>query len=189
MVEQPNLYIIAGCNGAGKTTASFVILPELLGCREFINADEIAKGISPFNPESVAISAGKIMLERINQLIEEQIDFGFETTLSSLGVSDVIVKARSFNYKITLIFFWLDSVDLAIQRVMQRVKDGGHNIPEETIIRRYKRGKNHFKELYKTKVDVWMLVDNSNLNYEVIAETKSGQQFVYNINKFNLFNL
>lgn len=133
----PNLYIIAGCNGAGKTTASFTILPEMLNCDDFINADEIARGLSPLNPDKAAIEAGRIMLSKIDRLIENKQDFAFETTLSTKSYAKTITRAKSSGYQITLLFFWLDSPDLAIERVKTRVIEGGHNIPEPVIIRRY----------------------------------------------------
>ncbi|MEI6433550.1 MAG: zeta toxin family protein, partial [Bacteroidota bacterium] len=126
----PNLYIIAGCNGAGKTTASYTVLPEMLNCKEFVNADEIARGLSPFQPEKVAIDAGKIMLTRIQELIKSKVDFSFETTLSPRYFIILIKEAQEQGYFVTLVFFWLNSVDLAIQRVRMRVSEGGHDIPE-----------------------------------------------------------
>jgi len=117
----PDLYIIAGCNGAGKTTASYTVLPEILHCREFVNADSIAAGISPFNPESVAFEAGRIMLNRIDQLIREKADFGFETTLAARNYLSLIRTAREEGYRITLLYFWLSSPDFARQRVAKRV--------------------------------------------------------------------
>lgn len=113
----PNLYIISGCNGAGRTTASFTVLPEILNCQEFINADEIARGLSPFNPGKAAIRAGRIMLSRIDEFIDMEHDFAFETTLSTKSYLHTIKKAKRKGYEITLLFFWLDSVDLAIERV------------------------------------------------------------------------
>lgn len=136
----PNLYIIAGCNGAGKTTASFTILPEILNCREFVNADEIARGISPFNIEKAAFTAGRLMLARINDLIIEQQDFAFETTLATKSYAALIQKARLNGFTITVLFLWLNSFELAKERVRVRVKNGGHNIPDDVIERRYSRG-------------------------------------------------
>ncbi|MBK9981801.1 MAG: zeta toxin family protein [Saprospiraceae bacterium] len=187
MSNQPNLYIIAGCNGAGKTTASFVVLPELLGCREFINADEIAKGISPFNPESVAITSGKIMLERIHFLLEEEVDFGFETTLSSKGLVEIITKAKQFNYRICIVVFWLNTVQLALDRVAERVSEGGHNISNETITRRYARGIRNFKNTYQELVNSWLIIDNSNTHFEIISKFNDGQLTIYNENLFQAF--
>ena len=103
-----NLYIIAGCNGAGKTTASYTVLPEMLFCEEFINADEIAKGLSPFNPNKAAIEAGRLMLSKIDTLIRNNINFAFETTLSSKSYVNTIKKAQKKGYKVTLLFFSLD---------------------------------------------------------------------------------
>lgn len=132
----PNLYIISGCNGAGKTTASFTVLPEMLNCQEFVNADEIARGLSPFQPEKVAVEAGRIMLQRIDELIKKQTDFGIETTLATRSYTQTIKKSKSQGYNITLVYFWLSSPELAIARVKRRVAEGGHNIPEEVIRRR-----------------------------------------------------
>lgn len=187
MSTQPSLYIIAGCNGAGKTTASFVVLPELLGCREFINADEIAKGISPFNPESVAITSGRIMLERIHLLLDEGVDFGFETTLSSIGLVKIIMRAKQSNYRICIVFFWLNTVQLALDRVAERVSEGGHNIANETIIRRYTRGIRNFKNTYQELANAWMIINNSNTQFEIISKFNDGQLTIYNHHLFQEF--
>jgi predicted ABC-type ATPase len=130
-----NLYIIAGCNGAGKTTTSFTILPEILNCKEFVNADEIAKGLSPFQPEKVSFEAGRIMLNRVNELLENDVNFAFETTLATKSYKGKILQAQRQNYNVTLLFFWLQNVDLAIERVRTRVLEGGHNIETEVIRR------------------------------------------------------
>jgi predicted ABC-type ATPase len=128
LIIMANLYIISGCNGAGKTTASFTVLPEMLNCKEFVNADEIARGLSPFKPESVAIQAGKIMLGRIEELIKQNADFAIETTLTTKSYINTIKRAKELGYKITLLFFWLNDVELAIERVKTRVQEGGHHI-------------------------------------------------------------
>ena len=166
----PNLYIIAGCNGAGKTTASFTILPEVLNCREFVNADTIAAELSPQNPESVAIEAGRIMLKRVSELMDERADFAFETTLATRSYVSLIKKAHDFDYKVTLLYFWLDSPETAYDRVAKRVKEGGHNIPIDVIERRYYRGIHNFMNLYAPIVDKWVLVNNVKLVPVVIAE-------------------
>src|SRR5687767_2136302 len=165
----PNLYIIAGCNGAGKTTASFTILPEILKVKEFVNADSIAAGLSPFNVESVAFEAGRIMLQRIQQLMEEKEDFAFETTLSTRSYVSLIKKARTNRYKITLLYFWLISPDFAKQRVAKRVRQGGHNIPDEIVERRYYRGISNLLNLYVPVVDNWIVIDNMNAEPNIIA--------------------
>lgn len=164
-----DLYVIAGCNGAGKTTASYTILPEILNCREFVNADNIAAGLSPFNPEGVAFEAGRIMLARIYELIEEQQSFAFETTLATRSYVSLLNKAKSNNYKITLVFFWLSSPQLARERVISRVEKGGHNIPEDVIERRYYRGIRNFFNLFMPVCDTWLFFDNSKQYSQLIA--------------------
>lgn len=164
------LYIIAGPNGAGKTTASYTVLPEILNCNEFVNADEIARGISPFNPDKVAIQAGKLMLNRIKELINKGETFAFETTLSSKYFVEFIKNAKEKDYEIVLLFLMLNSVNLAIKRVETRVKEGGHNIPTDVIIRRYKNGMKNFFSRYIAIVDKWFLVDNSGESFQFVAE-------------------
>jgi len=181
----PNLYIISGCNGAGKTTASFTVLPEMLDCKEFINADEIARGLSPLNPDKVAIEAGKIMLNRIDKLLSEKIDFAFETTLATKSYVNTIKKAKSIGYDVTLVFFYLDSENLAIERVKNRVIEGGHDIPKPVIIRRYFSGLRNLFTLYTPICDYWMLFDNSKLQSELIAEGYlNGEIEIKNIRTF-----
>lgn len=136
-MDYERLYIIAGCNGAGKTTASFTILPEILDCREFVNADEIARGLSPFQPEKVAFEAGRIMLKRIDELLLSKQSFAFETTLATKSYKNKIHEARNNGYDITLLFFWLNNTALAIERVKTRVLEGGHNINADVIERRF----------------------------------------------------
>ena len=164
------LYVIAGCNGVGKTTASYTILPEILDCKEFVNADEIAKGLSPFQPESANIQAGRLMLIRIKSLLERGENFAFETTLSTKSHAGLIQHAKNSGYAVTLLLFWLNSTDLAIKRVKTRVIEGGHSIPENVIIRRYHRGLRNFFKIFRPIVDDWLLIDNSGEPYQIIAE-------------------
>ncbi|MGH2623436.1 MAG: zeta toxin [Sphingobacterium sp.] len=165
-MEDKNLYIIAGCNGAGKTTASFSILPSILECQEFVNADEIAKGISPFQPDKVAIEAGRIMLKRIDELLKNDESFAFETTLST----------KSYKQKI----------ELAKERVKIRVEEGGHNIPSEIIERRYKKGIINLFKIYLNIVDEVMIFDNSEGKHILLAEKNLGEDLqIYDLNKFN----
>jgi predicted ABC-type ATPase len=145
---EKNLYIIAGCNGAGKTTASFTILPEILNCKEFVNADEIARGLSPFQPEKVAIEAGRIMLRRINELLNDSESFAFETTLATKSYKNTILQAKAQDYNVTLLFFWLQTIELAKERVITRVLEGGHNIDTEVIERRYLSGIKNLFDIY-----------------------------------------
>jgi predicted ABC-type ATPase len=175
------LYVIAGCNGAGKTTASYTILPEILDCKEFVNADEIAKGISPFQPEKVGIEAGRMMLKRIKSLLEAGESFAFETTLSTRSYVTFIEKAKQLGYQVTCLFFLLDSEELAISRVATRVKEGGHHIPEEVIRRRYKSGLKNFFNLFLPRVDNWLFVNNSGDSYEIIAEGSLNDITVNNV--------
>ncbi|WP_158800640.1 zeta toxin family protein [Pedobacter sp. L105] len=176
----PNLYIISGCNGAGKTTASYTILPEILNCREFVNADNIAAGLSPFNPESVAVAAGRTMLNRIQELLSEQADFAVETTLSTRSYVSLIKQAHSLGYKVRLLYFWLSSPGVAIKRVAQRVSEGGHHIPSEIILRRYNRGLYNLYNLYMPICEEWTLVDNMNPVPELIAKSDGFGKTVFN---------
>lgn len=168
--EDKKLYVIAGCNGAGKTTASFTILPGILDCREFVNADEIARGVSPFQPEKAAFEAGRIMLRRIEMLMGERASFAFETTLSTKSYKNTILEARSIGYNVTLLYFWLESVALAKERVNIRVSEGGHNIAPEIIERRYMRGIENLFDIYLPIVDAALIFDNSFGDYQLIAD-------------------
>lgn len=180
------LFVISGCNGAGKTTASYTILPELLDCDEFVNADEIAKGISPFNPDSAAIQSGRLMLNRINDLIKKGEDFAFETALSTKSYKNLVLKAKQENYQITLLFFWLRAPELAVKRVETRVREGGHNIPEPVIRRRYDNGLKNFFSIFESIVDEWIFIDNSGEPYEIIAQKDlPNNEIIHNSSKWN----
>lgn len=183
-MRQKRLFIIAGCNGAGKTTACFRMLPELLDCKEFVNADEIARGLSPFQPETVAIEAGRIMLSRIHELIGRGEDFAFETTLATKSYLSFIRKAKRAGYFVSLVFFWLESPELAIERVKMRVTEGGHHIPEGVVRRRYQRGIENLFKLFLNEVDYLAIFDNSKAAPELIAEKKLRVK-VANSEKFN----
>ncbi|MEN9303399.1 MAG: hypothetical protein RL264_1828 [Bacteroidota bacterium] len=174
------LYIIAGCNGAGKTTASFNILPSILNCKEFVNADEIARGLSPFQPEKVALEAGRIMLQRIDELLNSGEDFAFETTLATKSFRNTILKAKQNGYIVTLLFFWLENQELAIERVKTRVSEGGHNIPEETIRRRYIAGLKNLFEIYLPICDRSFVFNNSENKPVMIFKKENQKQTVYN---------
>ena len=181
------LYIIAGCNGAGKTTASYSVLPEILGCREFVNADEIAKGLSPFNPSSVAIQAGRLMIQRIMGLLTSGETFSVETTLSTRSYLSLIKQAQEKGYTVSLIYFWLNSPELAIERVRQRVANGGHDIPPIVVRRRYRSGLENLFKIYMPCVDYWMLADNSNTPRVIVADAfrKGNEINIYDENLFN----
>ena len=167
--NKPILYIIAGPNGAGKTTASFSVLPTLLSCREFVNADEIARGLSPFDVDSVAIQAGKIMLERIEFLLNQRQTFAIETTLATKSYTNLVARAKESGYEVHLLFFWLSSPEMACERVETRVREGGHNIPLPVIVRRYWRGLQNLFEKFIPIVDYWAIYDN-NSSTRLIAD-------------------
>ena len=175
-MPEKNLYIIAGCNGAGKTTASFTILVDTLDCKEFVNADEIAKGLSPFQPEEVAFQAGRIMLNRINELLLKEANFSFETTLSTKSYKSLVLRAQRQGYKVTLLFFWLQTVELAKERVKTRVLEGGHNIPTDVIERRYLRGIRNLFDIYLDIVDAVLIFDNSFGKHHLIAQTDNSKK-------------
>lgn len=186
MSNKKQLYIIAGCNGAGKTTASFTILPEVLNCKEFINADEIAKGLSPFQPESVAMQAGRIMLARMDELLQKGETFAFETTLATKSYKQKIEWAQANGYEVTLLFFWLRNVTMAKERVAQRVAEGGHSIPSETIERRYHNGIANLFAIYMNMVDICYIFDNSEGERTPIAKKyKGGKEIIYNTDLYN----
>lgn len=186
MSNKKQLYIIAGCNGAGKTTASFTILPEVLDCKEFINADEIAKGLSPFQPESVAMQAGRIMLARMDELLQKGETFAFETTLATKSYKQKIEWAQANGYEVTLLFFWLRNVTMAKERVAQRVAEGGHSIPSETIERRYHNGIANLFAIYMNMVDICYIFDNSEGERTPIAKKyKGGKEIIYNTDLYN----
>ncbi|MBQ6651768.1 MAG: zeta toxin family protein [Prevotella sp.] len=184
-----NLYIISGCNGAGKTTASYTVLPEILNCREFVNADEIARGLSPFNPESMAIEAGRLMLKRIEELLSRDETFSIETTLAAKSYLNLVHRARSKGYRVNIVFFWLRTPELAILRVAERVQHGGHNIPEDIIRRRYVAGITNLFRLFMSEVDYWSIYDNSEQPRIKIASGSKGKEIeVFNKELYKSIN-
>jgi predicted ABC-type ATPase len=187
-IDVPNLYIISGCNGSGKTTASYTILPEMLHCKEFVNSDEIAKGLSPFNANTMAVEveASRIMYKRIRELIGVDETFALETTLASRSIAGLIKDAQSKGYYVTLLFFWLNTPDLAVERVKSRVANGGHDVSEPTVRRRYRAGINNLFNLYMPICDYWMIADNSLSPMEVIAKGfRDGKKYVKNTIIYN----
>lgn len=162
------------------------ILPKSLLVKEFVNADEIAKGLSPFNPEGVAIEAGRLMLERIKYLINKEESFSIETTLATRSYINLVMDAHKRGYIVNIIYFWLESPELAANRVDERVSKGGHDIPRDVIFRRYSKGINNLFNLFMDKVDVWAIYDNSQYKRERIAFGGKGiKQVVNNMEKFN----
>jgi len=184
-MHDKTLYIISGCNGAGKTTASYTILPEIINCKEFVNADEIAKGLSPFQPEKVSFESGRIMIRRINELIRNGESFAFETTLATRSYKSKIIKAKNLGYEVILLFFWLNNIELAKLRVKKRVEEGGHDIPESVIERRYINGIRNLFNIYLAIVDGVMIFDNSYGKHQMIAHKMGIEQLeIVDIDKF-----
>ncbi len=159
--QQPHIIVIAGANGAGKSTTATSLLKDTLGVTEFVNADVIAEGLSAFYPEGAAFHAGRVMLDRIHLLAKERVDFAFETTLASRTFAPWIKEIKQTGYIFHLVFLWLPSEEFAIARVAERVRTGGHNVHEETIRRRYKKSMNNFFQLYLPLADTWLFYDNS----------------------------
>ena len=166
----PRMYIISGCNGSGKTTASYTLLPEMLECNQFVNSDEFAKSLSPFNPSEASVSASRYMLQKIYYLLGNHLDFCVETTLATRSLMGIINDAKSRGYEVLILYLWLKSPELAISRVKSRVEAGGHNIPEHVVRRRYYMGLNYFFETYAPVCDRWILADNSTSPFSIVAE-------------------
>lgn len=172
---EAHAYIIAGPNGAGKTTFAREFLPRYAHCREFLNADLLAAGISPFSPDTAARAAGRVLLQRMKELVQEQKDFGFETTLAGKTYRPILQDMKDRGYALHLFHRWLPSVDLAVARVAQRVQQGGHNVPDPAIRRRYDLGLRNLFDFYLPLFDSWRLFDNSTLEPRTIARYEGGQ--------------
>ena len=181
----PRLYILSGCNGSGKTTASYTLLPEMLECREFVNSDEFAKSLSPFDPSSASVSASRYMLLKIRYLLSKRADFSIETTLATRSLLNIIKEAKGLGYSVTLLYFWINTPELAIKRVQARVQAGGHNIPEDTVRRRYVMGLKYFFEIYAPISDRWVLADNSKTPFIVVAEGNKEETFIRDEERYN----
>jgi predicted ABC-type ATPase len=171
----PNVYIIAGPNGAGKSTFARKLLPLYADCPNFVNADLIAQGLSPFAPENAAFRAGRLMIGEIEMLAKQQVDFGFETTLSGRGHVPLVRELKKQGYKIHLFFLWVSEVDLTLSRIKDRVSRGGHNVPEPDVRRRFDRSLRNFLFHYRPLADSWALFDNSERMPSIIALDKHGQ--------------
>lgn len=170
MRKEKKIVIIAGPNGAGKTTFAREFLPNEGGCPVFVNADLIAAGISPFLPEQAAFHAGRLMIEEINRHVLQDESFAFETTLSGRTYAKMIPDWQRLGYKVKLVFLYLPDVEIAVERVRYRVQQGGHNVPEKVIRRRYEKGLQNFQNIYKQMVDAWVLFDNSGITPKLLDE-------------------
>ena len=187
MIEptNPTVYVIAGPNGAGKTTFASRYLPQFADCQEFVNADLIAAGLSPFNPKSQSVAAGRLMLDRIDELTSAQTSFGFETTLAGRARARRLRAMKAdFGYHVCMFFIWLPSVDQAIARVAARVREGGHNIPEPTIRHRYELGIKNFGSLYASVLNEWFVYNGSGRPAEIIVGQHDGKRRIYDAASF-----
>ena len=182
----PKLYIISGCNGSGKTTASYTLLPDFLNCREFVNSDEFAKSLSPFDPAAASVTASRYMLMKINYLLERREDFAVETTLATRSLIKIVREAQGLGYEVTVLYFWLSSPEMAIQRVHDRVLTGGHNIPDPVVRRRYVMGLQYFFESYIPVIDNWILADNSKPPFTIVAEGSKDLIYIKDSEKYQL---
>jgi predicted ABC-type ATPase len=179
-VPRPSVVILAGPNGAGKSTAAPALLQGALAVNEFVNADVIARGLSAFDPDAVAIAAGRVMLVRLRELAVQRNSFAFETTLASRTFAPWLRNLAASGYDIHLVFLWLSSAELAIERVADRVRNGGHNIPVEVVRRRYLAGIRNFFSLYQSLTTTWVIYNSSGPQPTVVAEGLESQpQRVY----------
>ena len=165
----PNVYIIAGPNGAGKTTFAREFLPLYADCKNFVNADLIAAGMSPFSPETAAFRAGRVMLEEIDLISRRELDFGFETTLSGLANFNLIRRIKNRGYKVHFFYLWVPSVEFAVSRVRERVLKGGHDVPEVIILRRFERSIRNFMERNRLLGEAWTIFNNTGNVPKIIA--------------------
>ena len=181
------IYIFGGCNGSGKTTLATTILSSLENQLEFVNADIIAAELNPNNVDAAAIQASRLMLERLNTLSRQGTDFAFETTLAARTFARFLRNCQAQGYRINLVYVWLESVELAVNRVAKRVISGGHNIPEDIIRRRYERGRKNFVELYLPLADLFQAYDNSGEQSRLIAYCSESEQGI-TIVKHDIWN-
>ena len=180
------MYIISGCNGSGKTTASYTLLPQMLDCNQFVNSDEFAKSLSPFDPSAASVSASRYMLMKYHFLLNRSMDLGIETTLATRALLNMVKDAQAGGYEVTILYFWLNSPELAIARVRNRVSAGGHNIPDEVIRRRYTVGLQYLFKYYIPACDRWIIADNSRSPFTVVAEGTQLSSTVRDAAKYEL---
>jgi len=181
---QPNCYIIAGSNGAGKTTFATRFLPNYAACVNFINPDLIARGLSPFDPDAALAKAGRLVLERIGEMGERKADFAFETTLSGRSYARVIRDLRTNGCRIHMFYLWIPGPELALLRIRERVQQGGHNVPDRDVRRRYGRTLDNLMNLYRPLLDTLRVFDNSTSEPRLIFEDEDGQTTVYDANLY-----
>lgn len=185
----PNVYILAGPNGAGKSTFARLYLPDYADCKEFVNADLIAAGLSPFNPEGLAIEAGRLMLERIEALAQAKVDFGFETTLAGRGYASLFRKLKETGYRIHVFFLWLPSPEVALARVYERVLAGGHSVPEDVVRRRFSRGLSNLFHVYLPLLDSCLIFDTADRSPRPVALFLGADRFVLDPETFGTIEM
>jgi predicted ABC-type ATPase len=183
-MSNKNVYIIAGPNGSGKTTFANKFLPDYAKCQHFVNADLIAKGLSPFSPPIAAMKAGRLVLEQIHELAEKNLNFAFETTLSGKMYVGFLKRLKEKEYSIHLFFLWIPNSELAIARIKERVADGGHDVPAGDVRRRFSRGIDNLFKIYRPHLDTFMLFDNSGAVPNLIVEEKTGKLTIVNKNLY-----
>lgn len=176
----PNVIVIAGPNGAGKSTFAPALLRDTLGILEYVNADTIAEGLSAFAPENASFDAGRVMLGRLHELASHQRDFAFETTLASKFFAGWLKDLQANGYRVSLVFLWLRNVEFAIERVNERVRLGGHSIPEETIRRRYERSLKNLFDLYLPIADAWRIFNSApEKPKEIVRYTRDKGEIIF----------
>jgi len=184
-MKNKNVYIIAGPNGSGKTTFATKFLPEYAKCPNFVNADLIAQGLSPFSPGAAAIKAGKLVLEQIHQFANKGVDFAFETTLSGKLYVNLFKSLKAKGYKTCLFFLWIPDTGLAISRIKNRVAQGGHDVPTQDVLRRFDRSISNFFRLYQPFLDAWILFNNAGAVPILIAEKKNAKITIVDESLYN----
>jgi len=180
-----NVYIIAGPNGSGKTTFARKFLPDYVKCPNFINADLIAQGLSPFSPRSAAIKSGKLVLQQIREFTESGVDFAFESTLAGKLYVNLFKELKAKGYKLHLFFLWIPDSQLAIARIKDRVAEGGHHVPTEDVKRRFDRSISNFFKMYRPLLDSWMFFNNAGIKPALIAKKNNSSIDIVDDGLFN----
>ena len=185
-MKHKNVYIIAGPNGSGKTTFAKKFLPDYTKCQNFVNADLIAQGLSPFSTQISAIRAGRVVLEQLHYYANKNMDFAFESTLSGKTYINFFKELKRKGYNLHLFFLWIPSPGLALSRIKDRVAEGGHDVPKQDVCRRFGRSIYNFFKFYRPLLNSWMLFDNSEPKPKLIAEEKDRKLNIIDQNLFNI---